>query len=185
MDRYLFELKQAFYAGEDALACNLVFDLSGGTLPITTTKPLSPGDIVHDCLGFLHQNPRELIGHEYSYFQALFGHEEVVAFTTLRGKFYLRVEFDTIDMFRELPEKIASFGMLAQILAKELEVDAQRLFIGIKQPTVHPDDKPLIEAQLARTPRALPTLRIAKKRPPLEYCVQDIVVEGYDPYPSL
>lgn len=89
----------------------------------------------------------------------------------------------TSDLFERVPVAIATYSLLTHIVAKECGLGVgEFVWVGGDVHVYH-DNFDQINALIERTPRALPQLKILRDVGFLDqYEVDDIVLEGYEPY---
>ncbi|KAJ7455275.1 thymidylate synthase/dCMP hydroxymethylase domain-containing protein [Mycena galericulata] len=91
------------------------------------------------------------------------------------------------DLGLGIPFNIASYALLTHMLAQVTGTTAHELVIQLGDAHVYRDHVAALEVQLARVPKAFPTLRWAREGiediEQFEYA--DFVVEGYESHPSI
>ena len=96
------------------------------------------------------------------------------------GKLSCQLYQRSCDTFLGLPFNIASYSLLLHMMAQQCDLepgDFVHLYLN------HLEQAKL---QLSRTPRALPTLRFARKPDSIfDYKFEDFIIENYDPYPVI
>lgn len=88
------------------------------------------------------------------------------------------------DMFLGVPFNIASYSLLTHIIARECGLGVGDFVWVGGDCHIYNDHFDAVEEQLSRTERPLPTLKFETK-PIDQYKVDDFVLEGYDPHPSI
>jgi thymidylate synthase len=92
------------------------------------------------------------------------------------------------DLFLGVPFNIASYALLTHLVAQQCDLkvgDFVHSFGDLHLYRNHLTDD-IVFAQLARTPRPLPQLQLARRPPSLfDYRLEDIEVRGYDPHPAI
>lgn len=110
-------------------------------------------------------------------------------FYVANGKLSCQLYQRSADYFLGVPFNIASYALLTHMLAQQcdLEVgDFVHTFGDVHLYQNHLNDPSIVEEQLSRTPRALPSLRLRRKPASLfEYEFEDFEFAGYDPYPGI
>ncbi len=109
-------------------------------------------------------------------------------FYVANGRLSCQLYQRSADLFLGVPFNIASYALLTHMIAQqcELEVgDFVHTFGDCHLYQNHLTDD-IVEEQLRRQPRALPSLQI-KRRPPsiFDYDFDDFVFDGYDPHPVI
>lgn len=81
---------------------------------------------------------------------------------------------------------IAGYGFLAHALAHCLDMDADELIYTVGDAHIYLDQIEGVKEQIAREPRAVPTIRInPEKRDIFQITPADVIVDGYDPHPAI
>ncbi len=101
------------------------------------------------------------------------------------GRLNLQLYQRSADLFLGVPFNIASYALLTHMLAAQTGLEPG-VFVWTGG-DVHLYENHVEQAreQLGREPRALPTLRLAKRESLFDYRVEDVVFEGYDPWPGI
>ena len=77
-------------------------------------------------------------------------------------------------------------ALLLRMLAQQCDLEPGELVWMGADCHVYANHGDLVETQLAREPRASPTLTLARRPPSLfDYDFEDVIVEGYDPHPAI
>lgn len=104
----------------------------------------------------------------------------------LNGKLNLQLYQRSADMFLGVPFNIASYALLAIMLAHVTGYEPGEFVHAIGDAHIYSNHMEQVATQLARTPKALPTLRLARDVPSIfEFKYEDFIVEGYDPDPII
>jgi thymidylate synthase len=90
------------------------------------------------------------------------------------------------DMGLGIPFNIASYALLTHIIAHVTDIEAYELVIQLGDAHVYRDHVDALKTQLERTPRVFPKLKFTRDVKEIDDVqVEDIVVEGYNPYPAI
>ncbi|KAI0703277.1 thymidylate synthase [Earliella scabrosa] len=90
------------------------------------------------------------------------------------------------DLGLGIPFNIASYALLTHMVAHVTDTDAHELIIQLGDAHVYRDHVDALRVQLEREPRPFPKLRWLRKVESIDdFKSEDIVVEGYDPHPSI
>jgi len=85
-----------------------------------------------------------------------------------------------------LPFNIASYALLTYLMAETLGYTPGDLCICIGDAHIYTNHIEQLEKQIEREPETSPTLIVRRRRDTLEqYTVDDIVLDNYDPHPSV
>ena len=93
----------------------------------------------------------------------------------------------SVDTGLGLPFNIASYGLLLEILAKEVNMIPEDLIGNLGDCHIYLNQINGIKEQLTRTPYKLPTVKILDKKVNdiSEYTLQDITLEDYQSHPTI
>ena len=93
----------------------------------------------------------------------------------------------SVDTGLGLPFNIASYGLLLEILAKEVYMIPEDLIGNLGDCHIYLSQIDGIKEQLTRTPYKLPTVKILDKKVNdiSEYTLQDITLEDYQSHPAI
>lgn len=110
-------------------------------------------------------------------------------FTADRGTLHSGFVMRSNDVPFGLPFNIMSYALLNQIFAKHLNMIPGDLVYFGWDVHIYKNQFDMVNEQLAREPRALPTLTIKKDLPTFEDVLalqwEDIEIIGYDPHPDV
>ena len=109
-------------------------------------------------------------------------------FYVSEGKLSCQLYQRSADLFLGVPFNIASYALLTHMIAQQCDLgvgDFVHTFGDCHLYSNHLTDE-IVYEQLARTPKALPTLRIARKPASIfDYELEDFSFEGYEPHPRI
>lgn len=108
-------------------------------------------------------------------------------FHVAEGRLSCQLYQRSADLFIGVPFNIASYALLTQMVAQQCDLapgDFVHTFgdLHLYRNHLTPD---IVEAQLAREPRALPRLRLERAASLFDYGPEHILLEGYDPHPAI
>lgn len=90
------------------------------------------------------------------------------------------------DLGLGIPFNIASYALLTHMIAQVTGTEAHELIIQLGDAHVYHDHVDALQEQLRRTPRPFPTIRFKRDITNIEgFVAEDIVVENYNPHPSI
>ena len=102
------------------------------------------------------------------------------------GKLSLQLYQRSCDTFLGLPFNIASYSMLLHMVAQQCDLIPYEFVWTGGDVHLYLNHFEQAKEQLSREPRALPTLRFARKPDSIfDYKFEDFIIEGYDPYPVI
>ena len=101
------------------------------------------------------------------------------------GKRYISLMWNqrSVDTFLGLPFNIASYGLLLELIAKEVGMIADELIGNLGDVHIYNDHKLQVKEQLARQPRTLP--KLTKLTGSVLEGDFDYTIEYYDPWPAI
>ena len=89
-------------------------------------------------------------------------------------------------MFLGVPFNIASYSLLTVMMAQICGYKLGKFVHVIGDAHIYLNHLEKIDLQLQRNPRKLPALRLNPKiKSIFDFCLEDISLEKYDPYPSI
>ncbi|RMH11320.1 MAG: thymidylate synthase [Gammaproteobacteria bacterium] len=101
-------------------------------------------------------------------------------------KLHLIVYQRSADIFLGVPFNIASYALLAELIAHQLSILPVRLVMNFGDLHLYENHVEQAEIQLSREPRSLPDLLICRRPSSIfEYCYEDFNLVGYDPHPAI
>ncbi|RPD67912.1 thymidylate synthase [Lentinus tigrinus ALCF2SS1-7] len=90
------------------------------------------------------------------------------------------------DLGLGIPFNIASYALLTHMVAHVTNTEPHELIIQLGDAHVYRDHVDALRTQLEREPRPFPKLRWSRKVEAIDdFVSEDIVVEGYNPHPSI
>jgi len=102
------------------------------------------------------------------------------------GKLSLQLYQRSADVFLGVPFNIASYGLLLSMVAQVCGLAVGEFVHTMGDAHIYVNHLQQVKLQLTRTPKALPTLRLNPKvKCIFDFKYEDILIEGYDPYPAI
>ncbi|MEO6033054.1 MAG: thymidylate synthase [Burkholderiaceae bacterium] len=103
-----------------------------------------------------------------------------------RGRLSCQLYQRSADIFLGVPFNIASYALLTHMLAQQCDLDVGDFIWTGGDCHIYRNHTEQVELQLARTPRAYPTL-VIKRHPAsiFDYAFEDFEVQGYEPHPAI
>jgi thymidylate synthase len=89
------------------------------------------------------------------------------------------------DVFLGVPFNIASYALLTHMVAQVTGLEAGDFVHTLGDAHLYLNHLEQAKLQLTRDPRPLPTLRLTHRESIDAYEIADVVLEGYDPHPSI
>ncbi|KAH7881868.1 thymidylate synthase/dCMP hydroxymethylase domain-containing protein [Phlebopus sp. FC_14] len=90
------------------------------------------------------------------------------------------------DLGLGIPFNIASYALLTHLVAQVTNTEPYELIIQLGDAHVYKDHVEALETQLKRDPKPFPKLRFKKDLKDIDaFKPEDIIVEGYDPHPTI
>lgn len=107
-------------------------------------------------------------------------------FDVTDGKLSCQLYQRSADSFLGVPFNIASYALLTHMVAHQAGLEPGDFIWTGGDCHIYSNHKEQVALQLSREPKALPTLRFARKPASIfEYEYDDFIFEGYDPHPAI
>jgi thymidylate synthase len=104
----------------------------------------------------------------------------------LGGKLHLQLYQRSADMFLGVPFNIASYALLAQMLAHVAGLEPGEFVHTLGDAHIYRNHMDQVREQLSRAPRPLPRMVLLRKpESVLDFRYDDFRLEGYDPHPAI
>ena len=107
-------------------------------------------------------------------------------FYVAEGRLSCQLYQRSADTFLGGPFNIASYALLTMMIAQECGLQAGEFIHTLGDTHLYLNHMEQVEEQLARTPRALPTMRLNPDvKSVFDFRFEDFSLEDYNPYPSI
>jgi len=107
-------------------------------------------------------------------------------FNVIDNKLSLMCTIRSNDLLLGNPFNTAQAALWVHILCQQTGLELGELVISIGDAHIYNNHIDQVETQLARMPKTLPTLILARKPESIyDYRIEDFVLENYDPHPAI
>ncbi|MEE4349328.1 MAG: thymidylate synthase [Pacificimonas sp.] len=106
-------------------------------------------------------------------------------FYVANGRLSCQLYQRSADIFLGVPFNIASYALLTMMIAKVSGLEPGDFVHTLGDAHLYLNHLDQAREQLSRTPRALPTMRIADRDSLFDYRFEDFALKGYDPDPHI
>jgi len=107
-------------------------------------------------------------------------------FYVAEGKLSCQLYQRSADVFLGVPFNIASYALLVHLIAHECNLEVGEFVHTLGDAHIYLNHLEQVKEQLSRTPKKLPTLKLNTDGNSIyELTYEDIIIEGYDPYPKI
>jgi len=106
-------------------------------------------------------------------------------FYVIRGRLSLHLYQRSADLFLGVPFNIASYSLLLMMVAMVTGLEPGEFIHTFGDLHIYKNHLEQAHEQLSRTPRALPTMKIARRENIDDFLFEDFTLENYNPYPAI
>lgn len=90
------------------------------------------------------------------------------------------------DVFLGVPFNVASYALLVHLIAHECGLEVGEFVHTFGDAHIYLNHIEQVNLQLGREPRPLPTLKLNQEISSVfDFNMEDIEIDGYDPYPTI
>lgn len=101
------------------------------------------------------------------------------------GKLSCQLYQRSADLFLGVPFNIASYALLLMMVAKVTDLEPGEFIHTFGDLHIYNNHREQVALQLSRTPKKLPTMKIASRDSIDDFVFEDFTLEGYDPHGAI